>query len=322
MDERVNYQTRVLTVLVGVNTTLPGFREERQNYQLPMLEVEPFAELTKRETSRHRMSLLEAWLDKPDAANLLRSDFRLLAFATMDRMARTWQLIAQQETSNKPEEEYLRDAHFGAVPPAPSGTPVSFVKTSFEGASKIANVLYRMGVEIPGDDIKFDKLGKVRQVAQALGRSAILTEESTFYAMLTTTGNYTRNSTTNDNDVGANTGTTTFNVVGLDNAIATVSTAKDRKSGAYLGYQADTIVVPPKMEMPIKQLLMSGDLVRSNSAATEVRGMGTYNPYRGVFDKIIVTPWFGTSYQWAIFDSKVQSIMFQVVDPWTILQEN
>src|SRR3972149_5060294 len=186
MDERVNYQTRVLTVVRGVNDQPTGFREERQNYQLPMLEVEPFAELTKRETSRHRMSLLEAWLDKPDAANLLRSDFRMLSFATMDRMTRTWQLIAQQETSNKPEEVYLRDANFGVIPPAPSGTPVSFVKTTFEGSTKIQNVLYRMGIEIPGDDIKFDRLGKVRQAAQSLGRSAIITEEAAFYAMLTT----------------------------------------------------------------------------------------------------------------------------------------
>jgi len=86
----------------------------------------------------------------------------------------------------------------GTIPKAPSGQPVTFAKSGFEGAVKISNALYRVAVMITGDDIKFDRLGKIRQIAASMGRAARMTEESEFYAAITTTANLTRNSTTGD----------------------------------------------------------------------------------------------------------------------------
>lgn len=317
--------TKVLDVQRGINDQVTGFSEKIIDTQPdPVLEnYDPLAKLLERDGSRYRMSLMEALVQKPDAANLLRDGFRFISFQTMRGIPRTWDLIARREDSMKPEEEYLLDAAMGVIPKKPSGEPVDFVNSALKGGVKIVNDLYRMGVMITGDDILFDRTGKVRQIAFELGRSAVATEESTFYADITTTGNYTRNSTTNDNDVGANYGTTTFNALGVDTALTTISTSKDSKSGMYLGYKADTMLIPPKMEMPVMQFMLSPLVSRQATAASaEVRGMGTSNPYlRAGISRIIVSPWMGTSYQWAFCDSTAYSYVWQVVQGWNILQE-
>jgi hypothetical protein len=315
-------RVRVLRIQRGINDQITGFREEAVDYNQPLaLDYDPLIEMTRRENSPFQMSLIEALVSKPDAANMLRDGIRFMAFEQMRQMPRTWSLLARTETSGRKEEEYLRDAGFGVIPVVPSGSPVPFIEGSFDGGTKITNHLHRMGVQVTGDDIKFDRTGKVRQIASGLGRSAVVTEESDFYAAITTTANYTRNSTTGDNDTGANQVTTTFNALGLDAALTTVSTSKDRKSGQYLGYKADTIWTTPKMEFPVKQMLMSERIVRSNSAAAEVRGTGEYNPYMGLLDKIVISPWVGTSYQWGVCDSTVYSFVVQTVEPWQVLQE-
>lgn len=237
-------------------------------------------------------------------------------------MPKIWPMVAQQEQSDRPQEEYLRDATIGVIPRVPSGQPVPFIQSAFEGATTVKNHLYRVGVKVNGDDILFDRLGKIRQIAQELGRAAAVTEDYEFFVDITTTANYTRNSTTNDNDVGANQAATTFNALGLDTALTTISTSRDRKSSQPLGYNADTFITTPKMEFPVKQFLMSPNLARTHGNTTaEVRGMGTENTYNGVFNRIIVSPWFGASYQWAIYDSSVFSYVWQTVQPWQILQE-
>jgi len=104
--------------------------------------------------------------------------------------------------------------------------------------------------------------------------------------------------------------------------MAIIGTSKDRKSGAYLGCKADTIIVGPRMEVPVKQLLLSADLNRARGDdAAEERGMGTMNQYRGMVNNIIISPWFGASYQWALCDSTKNSFVYQTVEPFNVYQE-
>jgi len=316
-------QIKDIQIVRGINDQISGFRDTVVPAERPLLEsYNPFTPLLESEQGRRPYSLMEAMILKPDSANLLRDGIKFLAFSQMARMPQVWKSLVRTEGSSKPEEMYLRDAAFGTIPKAPSGEPVSFMNRSFEGNAKISNFLYRIGVRVTGDDIKFDRLGVIRQIAENMGRSAMVTEDDAFFTAITTAGNYTRNSTTGDNDVGANTAATTFNALGLDLAMSTISTAKDRKSGQYLGYHADTIVVTPEMEFPVKQMLMSPLLARAaDTGAAEVRGMGTYNPYAGALGRIIVHPKLGSTYEWVLVDSSVFSFVWQVVDSWQILQE-
>lgn len=290
----------------------------------PALEYEPFRQLLEAKMGDRtvRLPLHEAFMLTPDAGNILRNDIKFIAFSTYAGLPRTWEPLASIVNSNAPQEEYLRDASIGVLPKVPSGDEVPEIVSTFEGGTTIVNYRYAGIAGILGDWIRFDQIGKIKQVAAELGRSARMTEEHAFWSYITTTGNYTRNSTTGDNDMGANHDTDTFSVTALDEALATVATAKDRKSGAYLGYSADTIVAGPMMEFAIKQLLMSGNLMLGTDADGDVkRGQGTYNPYNGLLNRIIISPWFGNSYSWAVCDSRVQSMVWQQVEPFNVYQE-
>lgn len=290
-----------------------------------VFEYEPFQTLMEADNGGRKVKipLKEAFLTNPDAANILRNDIKYIAFSTFAQMQRSFEGFTRFESSQRQQEEYLRDAAIGALPIVPSGTVVEELQSNFEGGVIIANNRYAGIVSVLGDWVRFDQIGKIRQVAEELGRAGRLTEENAVYAIITTTGNFTRNSTTSDNDVGANTANTTFNALGLDLGLSTISTSKDRKSGNYLGYRADTIICGPRMEFPVKQLLMSSDLQRTHGSTTaEVRGMGTFNVYAGIVNRIVVSPWFGTSYQWALVDSTVRSLVYQTVEPFNVYQED
>lgn len=301
-----------------------------QNKQLDMEPgFDPFAKLTEAKLANGKkihMSLSEAALNNPDSAEILRTGIRFLAFERFKQIEPTFTGIVNFTNSSKPQEEYLRDAAVGTLPLAPSGTDAPELVTSFEGGVTIQNNFYRGLFSVLGDWIRFDNIGKIRQLSGIMGRALAMTREDAVYSALTTTGNYGRNSTTKDNDVGANTAATTFNGTGLELALATIATSKDRRSGAYLGYKADTIVIGPRMEVPVKQLLMSTELGRQGGNTTnEVRGTGSDNTYRGLIKNIIVTPWFPTgvnAYQWLVFDSSVEWFEFQEVMPPNVMQEN
>lgn len=289
------------------------------------LEYEPFRTLQEADNGgrKVRIPLKEAFLTNPDAANILRNDIKYMAFSTFAQMPRSFEAFTRFESSTRQSEEYLRDAAIGALPQVPSGSVAPELASNFEGGTIVANNRYAGIVSVLGDWVRFDQIGKIRQVAEEMGRAGRLTEENAVYATITTTGNYTRNSTTNDNDVGANTANTTFNALGLDLGLSTIATSKDRKSGNYLGYRADTIIVGPRMEFPVKQLLMSSDLQRASANnAAEARGMGTFNVYAGIVNRIVVSPWFGTSYQWALVDSSVRSLVYQTVEAFNVYQED
>jgi hypothetical protein len=288
---------------------------------------DPFRRLTevRLQDGRNAKIALSEALNQPDAAEMLRSGIRYLAFSRFAQMPRTFEGIVTFSTSNKPQEEYLRDSAVGAIPFAPSGQEAPKLLTQFEGGVTVVNKLYRGQFSLNMDWIRFDNIGKIRQFADILGRALRMTEEDAVYSTLTTVGNYTRSATAKDNDVGANTSALTFSGLGLETALATISTSKDRHSGSYLGYKADTIVIGPRMEVAVKQLLMSSDLHRQHGNTTaEVRGTGGYNEYKNMINKIIVSPWFPTGtngYQWLVFDSSVQWCQFQEVEAPNVYQQ-
>lgn len=290
--------------------------------------VQRLRETVDRNGRTVNMSLREAFMTNPDAANMLRSDIRFLAFERYAAMQRTFEPFTWMQNSNKPEEEYLRDSTFGVLPKVPSGTVAPELVADFEGGVKIANHRYGGIASVTGDMIRFDQIGKIRQIASGLGRAGRMTEEHAVYSYLTTTGNYVRNSTTKDNDIGANQQSLTWGGVNLETAMSIISTAKDRKSGAYLGFKANTVICGPRLEIPVKQLLMSSDLGRVggniNSNTNEQRGGGTENQYRGLVSNIIVTPWVTlvNDYNWILCDSTVDGFTFQTVEPFNVYQED
>lgn len=295
---------------------------EQQQLTEALQQHRPFADLLEVEGRTVPMSLREAFLTNPDAGNILRNELRFLAFSRFAEMPRSFDLFTTFADSNKPEEDYLRDAGIGVLPKVKSGDPAPELLSGFEGGVTIQNFRYAGLASILGDWLRFDQIGKIRQAGNLLGRSARMTEEDAVYSLITTAGNFTRNSTTGDNDIGANTAATTFAPVGLDTALTTISTSKDRKSGHYLGYKADTFICGPRLEMAAKQFFMSNELIRTHGNTTiETRGMGTKNPYAGLISNMVVSPWFGASYQWALVDSTVQSLTFQTVEPFRVEQE-
>jgi hypothetical protein len=296
----------------------------KANVDYSLMEYIPIYNLKQVHVNGHtyNVKLQEALLTNPDAANILRQDIRKLAFDAFNANPRTFGGFTEIMPSNMPEEEYLRDAAIGVIPRAPSGSPAPEMKSDFEGGIEVPNNLYRFIVKILGDWIRFDKIGKIRQVAQEMGLSGRMTEEYEVYSVITTAGNFTRNSTTNDNDVGANTAAATFNADTLRTALDTIATSKDRKSGAYLGYSADTLICGPQLLVPALQLLRSGELSRTHGSTTvEAIGTGTTNPFVGMVSKIVVSPWFGASFQWALCDSRRNTLKYQSVESFNVFQQ-
>lgn len=151
-------------------------------------------------------------------------------------------------------------------------------------------------------------------MVQDLGRAAKQTLEDAAFAALTTAGSYAASVTVGlDNDVGVNTAATTFGAAGLLTAHRTLATMKDRKSGRYLSVVPDTLICTPGVEWAAKQLLLAPTVQRGSNAA-EVYGTGTDNPIRGLVRQIIVSPYMGTSFQWALIVAK-RLMVYQEVEP-------
>lgn len=300
-----------------VNVQAGDFRERK--LEAPEVDYDAFMWLEAKLASgaMTRLKLAEALVQQPDAGNMLRQDFKFLAFTAFRDMPRTIDGFIMRETSSKPEEYYLRDAGMGLIPRTRSGMEAPALLSSFEGSAVVQNFRYSGKVSVLGDDIRFDRIGKIRQTATLLGRSSAATEEAEVYKVLTDSNNYTRNSTTNDNDLGANTGNTTLTHANFETVLATIATAKDRKSGMYLGYMADTIIIGPRMEWAVKKLLSSDSL---NYGADDETERGTMNVYRGALNRIIVSPYFSNSYEYVICDSRAMGLVFQQVEPFNVIQ--
>lgn len=274
-----------------------------------------------------RMSLVEA--GEASTANfpdLLRSGIQFDVFSSYAETPVIYPRIARMVNSNKQQEEYLKDAGLGMAPIVNEGEQYPEASLALSDGVIIKN--YKRGYIIPVTEEMqmFDQVGKVRDVANMMGRAMRLTEEQAFMDILTTTGNYTRNSTTGDNDEAANQQTLTFSPAGLIAAFNVLTTMKDRHSGMYLGVVPNTLVITPKLWWAAKQLLTSPESMRAHSDAdsavitVEKYGTGTRNSFYGAVSNIIVSPQFGSNYEWALLEAG-RPINFQRVKPIEVMQE-
>lgn len=254
---------------------------------------------------------------------LLRVGLKQILFDSYNDEPSTFQEWVRAEPSDKPAEDWLEMNRLGTLPFVGEGDPYPSADVAIDRAVRIANAKFGMKFAVTEEMIKFDKSNQIRQYPTDLGQAAKQTLEATAYGVLTNANNYVRNSTTNDNDVGANTAATTFSAGGLIQALGVLTTMKDRKSGRYFNIMPDTLVVTPRLEFAAKQLLMSPELLPVGSGYTysnvpPVYGQGTSNVFRGIVSRIIVTPWLGTSYQWVLMKAK-RAVVYQEVEPLQLL---
>lgn len=253
---------------------------------------------------------------------LLRVGLKQILFDSYEQTPSTFQEWARAEQSDKPAETWLELNRLGTLPFVGEGDPYPDADVAVDRAVRIVNAKYGMKFAITEEMIKFDKSNQIRQFPMDMGEAAKQTLEEVAYGVLTNSNNYVRNSTTGDNDVGANTAATTFSPAGLITAYATLNTMKDRKSGRYFHITPDTLIVTPRLEFAAKQLLLSPELMPVGSGATSgapfIYGAGTSNVFRGVVNRIIVSPWLGTSYQWVLMKAK-RAVVYQEVEPLQLL---
>ncbi len=260
----------------------------------------------------------------PDA---LRMGIQFDAWTSYNETPITYPQFVRMTTSNKQQEEYLKDSPIGKLPVVAENQPYPRATTDFDSGVIIRNYKRGMIVEVSEEMRRFDQVGKVRELAELLGRSARRTEEQDVMNVITTTANYTRTNTAGDNDEtvsgsGANQQAVTFSPSGLITAFNILRTMKDRKTGVYLNVLPDTLIVTPKLWWAAQQLISSPTLWGQGDAdATVVYGQGTNNSFFNVVRKIIVSPEFGNSFGWWLGESG-RAVTFQRVDPIQILIGN
>jgi hypothetical protein len=277
--------------------------------------------VNRENTDGQRMGLMETpgELSTANFPDALRMGITFDAFVGYRETPVTYPAWARVVDSNKQQEEYLKDSPIGILPVVAEGESYKAVVTNFDSGLIIRNNKYGMVINVTEEMRRFDQIGKVRELAELLGRSARRTEEQRAMDAITDSTLYTLNSTTGDNDEGANTASTTFSPEGLILAFNTLRTMKDRKTGMYLGVLPDTLIVTPKLWWAAQQLIMSPTLWGQGDAdATVVYGQGTNNSFFNVVRQIIVSPEFGSSFGWCLMEAK-RAVTFQRVDPVQIL---
>lgn len=253
---------------------------------------------------------------------LLRDGMKSIMFDEYNQTPSTWQQLAKVVPSDKPAEDYVENNQFGLLPPVGELQAFPEVDGSIDRVIRVANTKRGMIWSVSREMVRFDRLNMIMQYVENLGRAAKLTQEQAVYSVLTTTGNYTRNSTTGDNDVGANTLTATFSAITINTAYATINTMRDRKSGTPLYPIPDTFVCGPRLAQAAKQLFMSPTLYRLGGNSTnDVYGTGQNNVFKDIVSTIIVTPFLGggsTQYNHILCQAK-RGLVYQEVDPFNLL---
>lgn len=310
-------QTKIIDV---IDARVGDFRETLLEPARVEYDPFPFLEAAAYDGRPHQLTLREALIQQPDAGNLLRDGIRAIAFAEYQTMPVTYPLFTRVESSSKKEETFLRDGMIGRIPRVRSGEPAPKLTRRFDGGVTIVNHKYDALAEVLGDDIRFDRLGVIRQTAELMGRSGRITEEAEVYGVITDTANYTRTKTGGDNDIDANTQSWNLTHENFEKALAIISTAKDRQSGAYLGLRADTIICGPLMEYPMLKLLNSATTNVSTGQTAVTTERGTLNPYQNVVRRVIVSPYLTDSYDWALADTRVPGLILQQVEPFNVYQ--
>ena len=262
------------------------------------------------EVARNKIQLLEL-ATTSQFPQLMKDGLKAILFSSYNGVPNTHELWTMTERSNKPDETWLEGSTLGLLPVVGEGKPYPTLELALDRVVNVINQKRGGIIEVTREMTLFDQLGMIRQQTADLGQAMAMTEENDAYTILNTTGNYNR--TIADNDIGNNTNTTTFSPAGLELAFSTLRTMKDRKSGRYLGVRPDTLCCGPRLEFFAKQFLLSpemGGMGDSNAAISY--GGGTGNPFRGAISNIIVSPWFGTSFQWCLMQ-RGKAVVKQVV---------
>lgn len=256
-------------------------------------------------------------INTSDFPVLLRDGIQAIMFDSFAGINTTYQQIVDMVPSNRDEEVWTELERGGTLPIVPEGSPYPEFRYGMLPPRRIRNFKRGGILSFTEEMLRFDRTNQIRQWASDFGRQVAFTRESALYSVLNTGGNYTQTSATND--IGNNTGGTTFGSEGLEVAWATLTTMKDRTSGRYLGVMPDTIIVTPRLFPFAKQYFGSSEN-RPVSGANDTAslGQGTMNPWRGVITNIIMSPFLGTSYQWVLMQGK-RAVKWQVVDDMQIL---
>lgn len=251
--------------------------------------------------------------------DLLRMGVRFDVFGGYNETATVYEGIVKRIPSTKHQEEYQDDAGLGVPPIVLEGQDYPTVAVSIGGGKIIPNYKRGFLIEVSEEIQRFDMSGKVRDTANQIGRAMRVGRDQAVMNVLTTTTNY---NVLNLNDqAGNNTQTLTFSPINLNLALALMVTQKDRISGQYLGVAPQVLVIGPLLERFARTLISSPEMMRVGGNTTnDVYGQGTGNPFFGAVSKIIVSPRFGASYQWALIDP-FRLIYFQEVEGLQVLTE-
>jgi len=158
---------------------------------------------------------------------LLRDGLQALMFSEYSMTAALYPSITTEESSDNEREYLIEQAMFGTLPTVGEGDPYPELATpGLYPERVVANTKKGAIFAVTEEMIKFDKLGYIKDQVMDFGRVAKETTEDLVATVYTTAGNYTLNSTTNDNDIGANTAATRFSAQGLELAFSTLATGK------------------------------------------------------------------------------------------------
>lgn len=266
-----------------------------------------------------KVDLTEAELSTYNFPDALRPGLQVDLFTSYNETPTTYQTWARMTSSDKQQEEYLFDSAIGLPPVVLEGQPYQEVGTDFDSGVIIKNYKRGMIILVTEEMQRFDQVNKVREVPDLLGRSMRRGEEQDAMNVISTSGNFVRNSTTGDNDEGANTASTQFSATGLITAFNTLRTMKDRRTGIYLNVNPNTLIVGPKLWWAANQLINGSVGVRQGGNTTnEVYGTSNINSFFNSVQTIIVSPEFSSSYGWVLMEAG-RAVTFQRVEQMTLL---
>lgn len=273
------------------------------------------AYIARRMGSARRFTLLEIEeaVGTSEFPTLLRDGIRPILFDSYNMMPQTYQGWTFDFQSDKPQENWLEGSTLGYPPIVGEGDSYPEDDLALDRTVSVTNQKRGSILTITREMVMFDRVNQIQQMIADKGRALAAGHEQAAYDVLTTSGNYVRNSTTNDNNYGANTASTQFGPLGLVTAFNVLRTMKHRLSGRFLGIMPDTLIIPPDLEWAAKQLLFSDTLFRVGSAAAtaDVYGTGMDNVFRGSIRNLIVSPFMNTG-NWVLCEAK-KFIVNQIV---------
>src|SRR5689334_1098744 len=290
-----------------------GTRKSRNDVQDVMENIESAS--SRRIHRRMRLEEI-AYATTSELPSYRKMGIRPILFDAYNMVPSSYETWAGVSQSDKQEENYIEGSTIGLLPPVGEGDAYPEVDIQTDRAVRIVNQKFGGILNVTREMVLFDKVNIIRQQTEDLGRALAMTKEQNAYNVLTTTANYVQNSTTGDNDVGANfSSSLAFSPSALVTALTTPQTMKHRKSARYLGIMPSLMVCSPQVQFAVKQLLLTDTLWRTGGSTTpDVYGTGIDSSFRGIITNIVVSP-FMQGYSWAIMEPKKAVTVQQVWGP-------